>query len=198
MLVALLALVMASTGSAVAASLITSKQIKDGTIQTKDISKKAQKALRGKTGPQGPQGMHGPKGDTGATGAQGPKGDTGDPGTNGTNGTNGTDGAPGTARAYAQVGATGSVVATRSKNIQSVSHPGTGVYCVTPDPAVVPDVTKAVLVATVDYSSASGLQMAQWRSSGIGCSAGEMTVRIWTTNAGAETASDAGFSVAIR
>jgi hypothetical protein len=33
MLVALLALVLAMTGSAVAASLITSKQIKDGTIR---------------------------------------------------------------------------------------------------------------------------------------------------------------------
>jgi hypothetical protein len=83
MLVALLALVMATTGSAVAASLITSQQIKNGTIQTADISKKAQKTLKGKrgaTGAQGAQGPQGLKGDTGPkgdTGASGPKGDTG-------------------------------------------------------------------------------------------------------------------------
>ena len=81
LLVALVALVMATTGSAVAMSYITSKQIKDGTIQTKDIAKKAQKALKGKTGatgatgPQGPQGLQGLKGDKGDTGpSTGPAG----------------------------------------------------------------------------------------------------------------------------
>jgi hypothetical protein len=83
MLVALLALVMATTGSAVAASLITSKQIKNGTIQTTDISKKAQTALkgnRGATGAQGALGPQGTKGDTGPAGAKGDKGDKGDTG----------------------------------------------------------------------------------------------------------------------
>jgi hypothetical protein len=86
MVVALLALVMATTGSAVAASLITSKQIKDGTIQTKDISKKARKALKGNRGAQGPAGAagpQGPKGDAGAAGAAGAKGDKGDKGDRG-------------------------------------------------------------------------------------------------------------------
>jgi hypothetical protein len=83
MLVALLALVMATTGSAVAASLITSKQIKDGTIQTKDISTKAQNALKGKPGAAGAQGLQGSKGDTGPRGDQGLKGDKGDTGAQG-------------------------------------------------------------------------------------------------------------------
>jgi hypothetical protein len=74
MLVATLALVMATTGSAVAASLITSKQIKNGTIQTKDISKKARKALKGQRGLQGLQGVQG------VQGVKGDKGDRGDPG----------------------------------------------------------------------------------------------------------------------
>jgi hypothetical protein len=87
--VALLALVMASTGSAVAASLITSKQIKDGTIQTRDISRKALASLRttaavapapAPTGPAGPQGATGAKGD------KGDKGDTGDQGLRGPTG----------------------------------------------------------------------------------------------------------------
>jgi hypothetical protein len=83
MLVALLALVMATTGSAVAASLITSKQIKNGTIQTADISKKAQKSLKGKTGARGPIGL------TGAAGAPGAKGDKGDAGAAGAKGDTG-------------------------------------------------------------------------------------------------------------
>jgi hypothetical protein len=81
MLVALLALVMATTGSAVAASLITSAQIKDGTIQTKDISKKAQAALKGKAGAAGAQGAQGPQGVTGPAGVKGDNGDKGDTGT---------------------------------------------------------------------------------------------------------------------
>src|SRR4030088_2003636 len=89
MLVALLALVMATTGSAVAASLITSAQIKDGTIQTRDISKKAQAALKGNAGAAGAQGSQGPqglKGDKGDKGGAGPKGDKGDAGAKGDTG----------------------------------------------------------------------------------------------------------------
>jgi hypothetical protein len=55
-------------GSAVAASLITSKQIKDGTIKYKDINKNTRTKLKGSTGPQGPQGPQGPKGDQGEPG----------------------------------------------------------------------------------------------------------------------------------
>src|SRR6476469_7316716 len=83
---ALLALLLALSGTAVAASLITSKQIKDGTISTKDLAKKTIQALKGKTGPQGatgatgpagPQGPAGAKGTDGAAGVKGDKGDTG-------------------------------------------------------------------------------------------------------------------------
>jgi hypothetical protein len=91
MLIAIAALVFASTSSAVAASLITSTQIKDGSIQVKDLSKKAQKALKGKAtagqrgangaqgaqGPQGAPGQHGPQGIQGPQGDKGEKGDTG-------------------------------------------------------------------------------------------------------------------------
>src|SRR5690349_15030031 len=94
MVVAVIALVAALSGSAVAASLITSKQIKDGTIQTRDLSKSARAAVKG---PRGSVGPRGPKGDKGDLGPQGPKGDKGDAGANGA------DGAPGTARAYAWI-----------------------------------------------------------------------------------------------
>src|SRR5215216_4894037 len=83
--VAFLALVIAMSGSAVAASLITSKQIKDGTIQVKDISKTARAKLAAKTvaGLPGPQG---PAGTAGQAGAQGPNGDAGTPGEKGAQG----------------------------------------------------------------------------------------------------------------
>jgi hypothetical protein len=57
-----------------AANQITSSQIKDGTIKTKDISKGAQKALRGAQGATGPAGPAGPQG---ATGLQGEPGEVG-------------------------------------------------------------------------------------------------------------------------
>jgi hypothetical protein len=83
MVVAIIALVLAMGGSAVAASVITSKQIKDGTIQTKDLSKKALKALKGKKGATGAAGAAGPQGPQGAQGAQGVQGLKGDTGPRG-------------------------------------------------------------------------------------------------------------------
>jgi hypothetical protein len=77
MAVALIALIVAMSGSAVAATLITSKQIKDGTIQTKDLSAKARKSLRSASGSPGPQGPRGAEGPQGPAGPQGPKGDPG-------------------------------------------------------------------------------------------------------------------------
>lgn len=76
LIVAIVALaVVATSGTAVATSLVTSKQIKNGTIKLKDIKKKTRSKLQGNTGPQGPQGEQGPKGDPGqpgpATGAAG-------------------------------------------------------------------------------------------------------------------------------
>src|SRR3954470_10525714 len=71
MVVAVVALLVALSGSAVAASLITSKQIKDGTIQTKDLAKTARASLKGKAGPAGPAGPVGPAGPNGDTGAAG-------------------------------------------------------------------------------------------------------------------------------
>ena len=72
LLIALVVLAVAATsGSAVAGSLITSKQIKNGTIKFKDMNKGARAKLAGDTGPQGPQGA----GDQGAPGpATGPAG----------------------------------------------------------------------------------------------------------------------------
>ena len=106
--IAIGAVVIACTSSAVAATQITGGQIKNGSIELKDLNKNARKALRGAQGPQGPQGPAGPagpqgpagdrgaegprglqglKGETGETGLKGDKGNTGDKGDKGDDGT---------------------------------------------------------------------------------------------------------------
>jgi hypothetical protein len=120
LIVAIVAVAAASTGSAVAAGQITSKQIKNGTIELKDISKSTRAAFKGRSGPQGPMGPVGAKGDSGPSGPTGPRGTTGPAGP------------AGTARAYAQVLADGSVNLARSKNVTAanVSRLREGVYCI--------------------------------------------------------------------
>lgn len=114
MLVAIIAVVLATAGGAVAASqLIDGRQIKNGTIHASKLSRSAKKQLKGKRGPNGPAGAQGeigpvgPKGDKGDTGATGPqgekgetgpkgeKGDTGETGPKGDKGDKGDTGAPG-------------------------------------------------------------------------------------------------------
>jgi hypothetical protein len=65
-------LAIGAAGTAGASSLITGKSIKDGSIGTKDLSKKARKALAGKTGPRGAAGARGAAGSNGAPGASAP------------------------------------------------------------------------------------------------------------------------------
>jgi hypothetical protein len=52
-----LAVALVTAGSATAAFVVTSKNIKNGTIQLVDVSAKAKKALRGQRGPRGLQGI---------------------------------------------------------------------------------------------------------------------------------------------
>ena len=107
MVVALVALLVAMSGTAVAASkvLITSSsQIKNGAISSADLSKKARKSLTGKAGK------------TGAAGAPGPAGANG---TNGAAGAPGKDGANGSAVAYARISPNGTV--TDSKGIDAAN-----------------------------------------------------------------------------
>jgi hypothetical protein len=83
-----LGLVVASAATAGASKLITGKQIKNGSIGMKDLSKAVKRELAkgGPAGPQGAAGAQGPAGPKGAAGGAGPtgpagaKGDRGDPG----------------------------------------------------------------------------------------------------------------------
>ena len=57
--------------SATASSLITSSQIKNGTIKMADISPSAKRALKGSRGPQGVPGFNGAQGVPGTAGPAG-------------------------------------------------------------------------------------------------------------------------------
>lgn len=84
-------------------------------------------------GPRGLKGFTGPKGTTGKTGA------TGKIGPVGKNGTSGKDGVNGTIVASAIVQPTTTPPTANlinASNIQSVSEPSTGIYCIVPTPGV--------------------------------------------------------------
>jgi hypothetical protein len=81
---ALLALFFALGGTSLAAgnallprNSVGTRQVINGSLQTNDLSKTAQKALKGNTGLRGPAGAQGARGATGATGAQGLQGSPG-------------------------------------------------------------------------------------------------------------------------
>jgi len=96
MVVAVVALVLAMVGVAPAArDLITSPEIKNKTIKTKDLSKKARDKLKGAQGPKGVQGDAGPRGEQGPPGVQGPQGQQGPPGQRGAQGVQGPPGEQG-------------------------------------------------------------------------------------------------------
>jgi hypothetical protein len=68
--------IVAASASAGVTTLITSKQIKDGTIQLRDMAPATRGALRGI---EGPPGVIGPRGLTGLQGPPGPAGKSFDP-----------------------------------------------------------------------------------------------------------------------
>jgi len=96
--------IVTGTATAGATTLITSKQIKDHTIQVSDFSPSALRLLKGQRGPQGPAG---PKGDTGAAGPAGPKGNTGAKGEQGARGATGAAGPKGAQGPAGQAGPQG-------------------------------------------------------------------------------------------
>lgn len=118
MIVAIVAIVVAMTGSAFAArSLLTGADIKDGSITKADLApsatasaKKAKRGPRGHRGPQGEQGeqgdpgLIGPAGERGPTGATGPEGPVGPPGSTGAKGAKGDQGDPGQDGAQGPIG----------------------------------------------------------------------------------------------
>jgi hypothetical protein len=83
LIIAVVALIAALTGTAFAAAGLNPKQKKEVTKIAKSVAKK------GPTGPQGPAGAPGAKGDAGAAGAKGATGPQGPPGEDGATGPEG-------------------------------------------------------------------------------------------------------------
>ncbi len=131
--IALLALFLALGGTTYAASnalprnSVGSPQVINGSLQAKDISKKARKTLKGN---RGLRGLTGAKGATGLQGVQG---------------------VPGTARAYAVVAADGTVNTSLSKNV-TVNKNGAGTYCITLGGGIDPATTTLVASVIFTYS----------------------------------------------
>jgi hypothetical protein len=103
-LIAALAVVLAITSGAFAAkqhfAITSSKQIKNGTVSLKDLSRAARKALHGAQGTSGPQGAQGAQGSQGAEGPQGTPGAQGPQGDQGPAGVPGRDGKDAPAAEY--------------------------------------------------------------------------------------------------
>ena len=92
------AIVAAASGTA-ATIVVTSKNIKNGTIQTVDLSAKAKRALKGNRGPRGLRGLAGLPGSDGSAGPQGLPGPVGPQGPSGPSGPQGPAG-PGLSDLY--------------------------------------------------------------------------------------------------
>lgn len=107
---AVVGVVALTSGGAVAGALITSADIKDNTVQSRDLkdgkgvgeadlkpglAAKVNAVGSGEQGPAGPKGDTGAQGPAGPAGAQGPKGDAGERGPKGDAGADGADGADG-------------------------------------------------------------------------------------------------------
>jgi hypothetical protein len=99
MIVAMIALAVALSGTAVAGTkLITGSQIKNGTIKLADLHSSVKAAIKSEShtsGAQGLAGAQGAQGPAGPQGAAGAKGDTGATGTPGRAGKDGKDGISG-------------------------------------------------------------------------------------------------------
>src|SRR6187551_3842434 len=104
LIVAVIAVVFAMTGSAFAArTLLTGSDIQDGTITRADLAPSAQTA-KAKRGPRGPRGLRGAQGDQGEQGSQGLIGPRGERGPTGATGLEGPVGPPGTTGAIGPKG----------------------------------------------------------------------------------------------
>jgi hypothetical protein len=167
MIVAVLALVVAMGGTAIAAKhyLITSLG---------QIAPKVRGKLAGVPGPQGPVGA---KGATGASGPRGAAGVDGHNGINGTDGTNGTDGVDGSARAYAHLNSAGGLIVGQDKNVESWERKSAGNYCVGFGGGITPE--NSVIMALPEYGHTASNKVFLQATTGIvdECAADQFSIQ---------------------
>ena len=192
LVIALVALISSLTGGAVAATLITGDDIARKAIAKKHIKKNAVNSKKVANGTLLQKDFkEGQFPGTGPQGLQGPRGPQGPAGEDGADGQDGAAGAPGSAKAWGLVDSTGLI---RGLNATVTVGPADGLFCIKPNPAVVPDVDDVVLVASTDRASADFGYTANWDSRNNDCDDDEMTV--WTGDAD-DTANGGSFSFVI-
>jgi hypothetical protein len=187
MIVAMLALFVALTGTAVAttSALITGAQIKNSSITGADVKNRSLRPIDFRGSVRGPRGPAGPAGATGATGATGAKGDKGDKG----------DAGAAATKLFAAVQADGTLIATRSSGVNSVTKDaGAGTYRVYFDQSVA--ACAAVVTPSNPGDAPETLQGASQDSpiSGGGLTNNGFFVQL-ANNAG--TLTDVGFHLAV-
>lgn len=154
--------------------------------------------IPGPRGPRGFRGATGPRGFTGRRGTQGPAGRAGPAGPTGPAG--GLGPAGNGVRAYATVvpGASPSFVATQTSNFLTVTHAGTGQYCLTPNPAsgVNPVTEVAAVSGETSHSGGGVVPLAVLNASRTNCggaTSGQFEVDTFT--AGGSASDAAGFVI---
>jgi hypothetical protein len=132
------------TGKDIAKDAITSRHVKDGSLQYSDLAPSTRAAMAPKPGPKGPQGPKGPAGPQGAAGLQGPKGDAGAPGPAGKDGwsckdvsgnvkpecAGGTTSTPPPSGDTLLATVTADGALEHGKGVKAISHTGAGDYLV--------------------------------------------------------------------
>ena len=168
------------TGSQIKDGTIDSRDIKNGTIKLVDLASSTRVTLKGRKGDTGATGPAGPQGATGATGAAGQQGARGATGAAGPAGPAGPAGnAAVTAYAYVvppevSLNTDPVLVTQRSRNFDSVTNPALGLYCLTP--SVPLDPTQRSWVASAEFSRSAGLSTAE-PDAAANCPAGTFGVR---------------------
>jgi hypothetical protein len=162
------------TGSQIKDGTIDSRDIKNGTIKLVDLAGSTRVTLKGEQGDTGATGPAGPNGATGAAGPQGAQGATGAAGQAGPAGN-----AAVTAYAYVvppevSLNTDPVLVTQRSRNFDSVTNPALGLYCLAP--TVPLDPAQRSWVASAEFSRSAGLGTAE-PDAAANCPAGTFGVR---------------------
>jgi hypothetical protein len=179
MVVALLALFVALSGTALATSeaLITGADVKNNSLTGLDVRNKSltPKDFRGS--------VRGPRGLPGTAGQPGAKGDQGVPG------------AAGTARAHAVVNLSALFVGAYTRNFTGVQRIATGLYCLTPAAGI--DRATSPAVVSPDYWASSGNDLRAYAANpGLSCQASQYEVRTTTGNPPVQS-NAVGFSIIV-
>ncbi len=122
----------AAGNALLARNSVGTKQVIDGSLQTKDLSATARKTLKGNRGLTGPAGAQGAQGSTGATGAQGAQG------------VQGVQGAPGQSAAKLFVAMDAGGTLLKNSGATLAARVGAGVYRI----AFNTDISNCVYLAT--------------------------------------------------